>query len=168
MNSKLFIAHAVIFLLLIFNVSVKGQEFSAGVDIAAPLGDLAKGFGTGLGLSVRYENEFGKRMSWMVDGGFLSFGAKNSGTAVSMIPVQGGLKYYLQDEINGFYLMGQLGFHFLSGGHKTETDFSLAPGIGYDISNFDFSLKYQTINSSLGNFDYVAFRAAYIFPNRRR
>ncbi|HCW07373.1 MAG TPA: hypothetical protein DGG95_08420 [Cytophagales bacterium] len=166
MVGKLYCLLISILVLVVSMQKTLAQEVSAGVDVALPAGDLSKAVGNGFGLSARYENEFGKRMSWLVDAGFLSFSGKGSAKSITMVPLQAGLKYYFQDQINGLYVMGELGFHLVSGGSKSETDFGVAPGIGYYFSDFDLGLKFQTINSPQGNYDYIGFRAAYIFPKR--
>jgi len=151
----------------IFQTYGIAQEISGGVDLAAPGGDLAKNFRAGFGLSARYEKESGVKASWIADVGILSFSGKGSSSSALMLPIQGGMKYYFKKQINGPYVMGELGLHLVSVSNKSESDFSMAPGVGFCISDFDFGLKYQSINSSQGSYSYCSFRVAYIFPSNR-
>src|SRR5882724_11483761 len=157
---------AVLFVAAIVSFSstgAKAQEISGGLELALPGGDLSDAVGTGIGISGRYEQGFGDKMSWLVDAGFISFAGKNSAPSVTTIPVQGGVKYYFQEQMKGFYGLAEIGFHSSSGGGYSATNLSYAPAIGYHLEKFDLGLKYQVINVSQGSASYIGIRVAYIF-----
>jgi len=158
----------------------KAQEWSGGLELGLPTGSFSDGAGLGFGVSGRYEKPFGSKTSWLVDAGLSYFGGKSvAGISLpnwTMIPIQGGVKYYFDEQMKGFYASGQLGFHHLTTSSVTyngvtipslsETDFSFAPGIGYHLDKFDIGLRYQVISASGSSASYFGVRAAYIFPGK--
>lgn len=150
-------------------------QFSAGLELGLPLGDFGDLAKMGFGASVRYDKEIQDKLSWTATGGFLSYSNKDQGgTSISgsttMIPIMGGVKYYFNESNNGLYAGADLGLVFASfsadipgfGSYSTsETKFGFAPGVGYRVSSFDFSARFNLVSdlNSLG------FRAAYVFGN---
>jgi hypothetical protein len=157
-------------LVTVASVSTFAQDgrFSAGLELGIPTGDLDEAVGVGLGITGRYEAAINEHLDWMVTTGFISFGEKdNSGVKLSIIPIQGGLKYYLDNSFNGFYFGAELGLNivkvkFDGGGSDSETDLGFAPQIGYHLANVDLSMRYQIVDEA----DFFGIRAAYVF-NRK-
>lgn len=152
-------------------------RFSVGPELALPMGDFGDVVGIGLGGTVRYEAPIADKLNWTVTAGFLSFMEKTEDTplgevkaSATGIPIQGGVKYYVTESFNGFYVAGELGVHLYKVkseilGEKddsSETEFSLAPGIGYHLGNIDIAARYQIA----GDGDYVGFRIAYVFGGK--
>ncbi len=151
----------------ICSVFAQGR-FSVGPELALPMGNFGDAFGLGIGGSARYEGTINDNLNWMATAGYISYAEKNSsGVTASMIPIQGGIKYYFTESFNGFYASGDLGFSivgakasFLGQSLSTsETKFSLAPGIGYHLGSIDISARYQIISDA----SYLGFRVAYVF-----
>ncbi|MBS1490147.1 MAG: hypothetical protein JSS93_06455 [Bacteroidetes bacterium] len=75
----------------------QGGRFSVGFETAFPMGSFADVYKLGLGGSVRYEVNNKSRLNWIITAGYLSFSPKFSGSlgSFSMIPIQSGVKYYV-------------------------------------------------------------------------
>jgi hypothetical protein len=147
--------------------SAQGR-FSLGAELALPMGDFGDFSGIGFGGTVRYEAPINDNLNWTGTAGYIGFGEKDdSGLKISIIPIQGGLKYYFTESFNGFYGGADLGvnivkakFDFAGESYSdSETKFGFAPQIGYHLSALDISARYQII----ADFDYVGFRIAYVF-----
>ncbi len=160
-------------------------QFSAGLDLALPMGNFSDIASTGFGGSVRYDATISDKLGWSASIGYLSFSGKtyNVGNVsipfgtTSNIPVSGGVKYYFSEAGNGFYGAVDLSANFLStyvytynsgngGGYNlssvSQTNFGINPGIGYRLSNLDFSARYNAV----GDFSYLGIRAAYVFGGK--
>lgn len=199
--------------LALLSIGVKAQNsdrVSLGVELALPLGDFADQSTMGVGGSLRYEHPFGDNLSFTGTAGVISFGGDEvtygipgyevtTKTTSLMIPIQVGLKYY-GHMMDGFYGQLEAGVHISSfkeatttssNGSSTktdettsDTDFSLAPGIGYHLANFDIGLRYQMIfvkatvtsvdpvtqqtitSESSTTYSYLGFRLAYVFGGK--
>src|SRR5438874_636693 len=103
--------------------SLVAQEFSAGAEVVIPTGDFSTSSNIGLGATFRFENPLGKMMSWTINAGGLYVPGKTfSGLkvpSITMIPVQAGVKYYFEEQMKGFYISGELGFHHLISSHES-------------------------------------------------
>lgn len=154
--------------------SMAQGRFSAGAELALPMGDFGDAFGTGFGATVRYEAPINDNLSWMGTAGYLAFGEKDdSGFKASIIPINAGLKYYFAGEsFAGFYAGAELGFNIVKvkfdydlpgignvSGDNSETEFGFAPQIGYHLPVIDISLRYAIVNDA----DYLGVRVAYVF-----
>lgn len=198
----------------VFTSAAIAQEnrFSAGVELAMPMGDFADAAGFGFGASLRYEIPIGEQLGFIPTIGVLSFGGEEieSGfpgiasfkteTTNLMFPIQVGLKYYFMEAQDGFYADIETGVHIVSSKIKTEidllgvkstseetasdTNFGVAPGIGYHLANVDIGLRYQllfakasatftdpvtgtttTVEDNVTN-SYIGVRLAYVFGER--
>ena len=169
------------------------NRFSAGIELALPMSDFADAAGIGFGASLGYEIPLGEKAGVTGALGVLSFTGKDSesgtrglnyirvNTSNLMVPVQIGLKYYLMENQNGFYLGVQTGLHVISSKVEVETDtvfgvntddesdsnvsFGVAPGAGYHLDNVDIGLRYQILFEDVST-SYVGIRLAYVFGVR--
>jgi hypothetical protein len=160
-------------------------QFSAGLDLAFPVGDFTNMASTGFGVSVRYDAAIKEKLFWTASAGFLSFAGKTyTVNNVSIpfdnttnIPVSGGVKYYFTEASSGLYGAADLSINFLStwvysynngngNGYllasESETKFGINPGIGYRLTKFDFSARYNAV----GDFSHFGLRVAYIFGGK--
>lgn len=155
-------------------------RFSGGLELGLPVGSFGDIANIGIGASGRYEAPIQDKLNWTGTVGFLSFGGKSvsgfSYGSSTIIPIQGGIKYYLQESFNGFYVGGELGFSIasfstpsvvvfgqtISGGSVSSTKFSFAPGAGYHVGNLDFSARFQIVS----DLNYFNIRAAYVFGGK--
>ena len=185
-------------------------RLSLGVELALPMGDFADQTNLGVGGSLRYEHPLAdSRLSLSGTAGVISFGGEEISSGVPnllefkvttsslMIPVQVGLKYYFMEPMDGGYLDVETGVHISTFTVKTETimngnstssddtdsqtNFSLAPGVGFHMANFDIGLRYQMIfvtattlsvdpvtqqtrsEESSTTYSYLGLRLAYVF-----
>lgn len=167
--------------LFVFALSPAFSQFSAGLDLALPNGSWSDGWGTGFGLSLRYEKEIQDKLNWTASAGFVSFSGKSYTTivgvnpntfqpiygkkdfsSVTVIPITGGIKYYFQESNKGFYGAADIGFFIASGGGSSNTKFGFSPGVGYRLEKFDFSFRFNAVS----DVNYLGLRAAYIIPGK--
>jgi hypothetical protein len=146
-------------------------KFSGGLELGLPLGTAADAVGLGFGLSARYEAPIQDKLNWFATAGFVSYSGKEyttnffgqpltvKGSSVTMIPIQGGVKYYFQESDNGFYGSGELGLFIASGSGSSDTKFGFTPGLGYRLEKFDLSARFNAVS----DFNTFGIRAAYIF-----
>jgi hypothetical protein len=182
---RLLIAVAALVCGLIQTSDAQVGRFSAGLELALPMGDFGDVAGTGFGGSLRYEYPLGDNIGLMATVGYLTFGEEDLGDfgtyTYSMIPIQVGGKYYFTEQQNGFYAMAELGVHSTTvdveipetnffgiiipgqSASESSTDLSFAPGVGYHLANLDFGLKYQIISTEGSSTSYLGIRAAYVF-----
>jgi hypothetical protein len=177
-----------IVLILFFNTKFSfgtsanpGSRFSIGGEICTPLGTFGKAQGVGFGATMRIEAPLGDYSAMMVTAGYLFFtgkifpGETKPGPTTYLIPIQLGIKYYIPEQQNGFYLMVEGGSH----GYKaSETDttgalktkpkfaFSYGPQIGLFLLNFDVGAKLQLISTPGNTTTYIGLRLAYAFGER--
>jgi len=191
MNTKLMLAG----LALIGATAVSAQEnrFSAGLELALPMGDFGDAVGFGFGATLGFELPVGDNLGLVAQAGYISFSGKDfdvpgfgtiSGPSVAAIPLQVGAKYYFTDNQEGFYAGVLTGMHLLSSdGSDGTSDFGVAPMIGMFVTeNIDIALRYQmlfdkqetvvvsgtsvtTESKSVTN-SYIGLRAAYTFGER--
>ncbi|TXB65436.1 porin family protein [Vicingus serpentipes] len=151
-------------------------KFSAGIELAMPIGDFAKTANLGYGVSGSAEKAIGENMGVTGTLGYLimPFNKDESGIDgnFSMMPIQAGFKYYFTDNTGGAYAKADLGFHRtvmkidFGGGSVTNssTDLSYAIGGGYLINEkIDLGLRYQMVATDGSSSAYLGVRAAYQF-----
>jgi hypothetical protein len=182
---KTFIVALILLFVLNSATRLAAQDFSAAAELVVPTGDFSNTSSLGFGATLRFENPMGKRMSWLITGGGLYTPGKSSYgfqlPAITLIPVQTGIKYYFEEQMKGFYASAEIGFHHLissaiSGTFQgisysfpsmSETDLSYAPGIGFHTSKGDFGFRYNIISPSSGsNGTYFGIRMAVILNPR--
>ncbi|MFM9838795.1 MAG: hypothetical protein ACKVOQ_11060 [Cyclobacteriaceae bacterium] len=147
-----------------FGFAFSQGNFSAGLDLGLPLGTPFSDFySVGFGISGRYEAPIQTKLNWTATGGFLSFGGKTvtgfSVKSITMIPIQGGIKYYFQKSNSGIYGDASLGLFFLSGSGSSETKVGFSPGFGYRSGKFDILGRFNVVS----DFNYFGIRGAYVF-----
>jgi hypothetical protein len=146
-----------LFVVAAFGSAFSQGNFSAGVELGLPLGRFGDFSNVGFGLNGRYEAPIQKKINWTLTAGFLSFGSK-SGSSATLIPLQGGLKYYFQRSNSGVYGNADLGLFFTSGS-GSETKIGFSPGFGYRSGKFDFLGRFNVVS----DLNYFSLRAAYVF-----
>jgi hypothetical protein len=148
--------------LLVFAMTPAFSQFSAGLDLGFPSGDWSNYWGTGFGVSGRYEAQIQPKLNWTASIGFLSFSASKSGySSETIVPVTGGVKYYFQKSNAGFYGAADLGLYFPN--NNAGTKFGFSPGIGYRVNQLDFAFRYNVVT----DISYWGLRAAYIIPGTK-
>jgi opacity protein-like surface antigen len=167
--------------------SMKAQDFrfSAGLELALPMGDFGDAYPLGYGLSLGGELPFADKFGATLTAGYTLLSVdsdlKDFVKSSGMIPVQAGIKYYISEAQDGLYFHGQIGVHSLSvtteditifgqttkGTTESDTNLSFALGAGYFISeSIDLGLRYNIITSSEDGVDassYLGLRAAFNF-----
>lgn len=79
-------------------------------------------------------------------------------TNTGAIPLKGGIKYYVD---NGFFIEGQVGAAFITGGGSTLIAYS--PGVGYSFDGgFEAGVRYEGWAQE-GSIGQVGLRLAYRF-----
>jgi hypothetical protein len=148
--------------LFVFAMTPAFSQFSAGLDLAFPNGGWSNAWGTGFGISGRYEAAIQPKLNWTASIGFLSFSGKNgnTNTAATIVPLIGGVKYYFQKSNAGVYGAADMGLFFPN--HGGNTKFGFSPGLGYRLPKFDFAFRYNLVT----DLSYWNLRVAYIFPGK--
>jgi hypothetical protein len=151
------------------SVSVNAQDanplkFSIGLEAALPVGDFADASSFGIGGSAQADYWVADKLTLLLNAGYISFQGKSYGgvrdKASGFIPVQAGFKYKLAEQLYG---LAQLGATFVTE-DNSETLFTYAPGLGYQISpNFDILLKYTGFSAKGIDLSAVGLRLAYTF-----
>src|SRR5262249_21797176 len=120
-------------------------------------------------------------LSWTAKSGYASYpGQPFLGGAFgssSIIPLLGGIKYYLNPGFNRLFLISNVGANFVKysvafpnqGGGQgvsfesaTKTKFGLGMGIGFRAENWEMSASYNVID----DFSYFGLGFAYNFAKR--
>lgn len=154
--------------------------WSAGGNLALPMGSFADAASIGFGATAGAEMQIKDKIVGTATIGYLIWGGKEIDlgfagkitTDYSSIPILVGGKYFFS---NGFYGQGQLGFHLFSAkaeskisifgtttttsASSSSTDFTIGLGGGYEMGKFDFSAAYYLIS----NANYLGARIAYKF-----
>jgi hypothetical protein len=150
--------------LFVFAITPAFSQFSAGLDLGFPSGSWSDGWGVGVGVSGRYEAQIQPNLNWTASLGFISFSGKtvagNKLSSETIVPVQGGVKYYFQKSNSGVYGGADIGLWFAN--NNAGTKFGFSPGIGYRLPQFDFAFRYNVVT----DISYWGLRAAYIFPGK--
>ncbi len=151
------------------SVSVNAQDtgplkFSIGLEAALPVGDFADASSFGIGGSAQADYWVAEKLTLLLNAGYISFQGKTVNgykyKASGFIPVQAGFKYKLTEQLYG---LAQLGATFITE-DNSETLFTYAPGLGYQISpNFDVLLKYTGFSAKGIELSAVGLRLAYTF-----
>lgn len=139
------------------------NRFSAGLELALPMGDFGDAQGIGFGVSLGYELPVGDNLGVLAQAGFISFTAKDieieipflgtttiEGMTMTAIPIQVGAKYYFTDNQDGVYLGLLTGIHLLTPEEGDgRTNFGIAPMLGIVVAeNIDIALRYQMMFDS--------------------
>lgn len=174
----------VFFILVLFTTAAVSQSriVSAYADIGYSTGILAKANTNLYGFGGAFEGPIVEQFGLEFSIGY-NWLSKRSGIDSAdndfelpktyLIPLQVKCKYYLSDEQEGFYTAVDAGMHFcnvnvieydLSGNDRTVQDkfstFSYALSMGYMSKDFEFSIRYQFLNST-PMLNYWAIRGAF-------
>jgi hypothetical protein len=146
------------------------NRFSAGLELASPMGDFADAAGFGFGVSLGYEIPVGDNLGVFANAGYIMFGGESVDLGpfgkfeykTSAIPIQVGAKYYFSENQAGFYAGLMVGLHMMTTtadveffGISTSTstsdaNLSYAPALGYVVGeNIDLQLRYQLISATV-------------------
>jgi len=159
------------------------MSYGAGAGIALPMGSVGDLYGMGLGGFVLGQYGLTPEILGTAQVGYTTFMEKEVGIAkssMSAVTILVGAKYNLGKMVTpGFYGSLQTGLYMAStkatvapvvipgfgtigGGEVTGSgsEFVFAPGVGYEMGNLDFSVRY-VINSAVGN---LGVYAAYVMP----
>lgn len=165
--------------------------FSAGLDLAVPMGNTGDLYSFGLGPVVSYEREAGDQGLIGLSVAYtIMFPKEDFVKSGAIIPIQASYKYFFDDIREGVYVGGMFGYGIhavtfeditvggvtIGGGSSSNTGLALAPMVGYVVNErLDLGLRYQIIISSESDdgsisseststsFPYVALRAAFNF-----
>ncbi len=158
-------------------------RFSAGPEMAIPLGDYGKVAGIGIGLGLGYERPANDNFSIGYQLGYINIGGKDieltspTGEVFNVrrssqgaIPVQTALKYYITGQQKGAYAGLLAGVQLtlakvvvldvatatVTEEPDTQVNFSLAPMVGFMVTeNVDVALRYQVFFGSVDEMDLV-------------
>ena len=171
--------------LTIAQVQAQDFRFSAGLELALPMGDFGDVNPLGYGLSLGGEMPFGDNFAATLTAGYVLLSVdsdiKDFIKSSAMIPIQAGVKYYISEQQDGLYLHGQIGVHSSSvtteditilgvtteGSTESDSNLSFAFGAGFFVNeNIDLGLRYNIITTDVEGADasaYLGLRAAYNF-----
>lgn len=174
---KLFTFVTLVLLLVGFTnaQSINKIKLGVGPYIGFPMGTFGDVTSIGFGVIAQGEYDFGNQLIGTVTTGYLSFSGKEvqgfkNGTW-SVIPILVGAKYFFTPNIYG---AGQLGLNMVSydipsttifgftygGGSVSDSEFGFNIGVGYDMGNLDFLVKYGTFASDAST---ISLTALYKF-----
>lgn len=153
----------------------KPLSFSIGLEASLPFGDFADRYSFGIGGSAQADYKVADDLAITLNAGYISYSGKdqsitipglptinNKNEALGLVPVLAGAKYWFSPNIYG---SGQLGLSFATGKGNSGSNFTYAPGVGFQFSQFDILVKYVGISGSNGGsaLNAVGLRAAYNF-----
>jgi hypothetical protein len=143
------------------------NAISVGGEVASSLyAPFSEKYSFGFGATARYEGLIQDKLNWMATAGFILFTGKTiesaSYEAITLIPLQGGVKYYLKESNKGYYASAEIGLFVATGGGSSGSDGGFSPGMGYRLANFDFSGRVN-ITSNTNSF---GLRIGYLFGTK--
>lgn len=178
-------------IIIAFGQVIRAQfKSSIGIETILPIGKLGEISSFGVGFSGNDEYLFSNKIGLTSQVGFIHFFPKEGIKSAFTVPLQMGLKYYIDSNDKGFYLQGQIGIHVLfvqpEDNRNTDIpflktppnysynkyllfDFSYAIGCGYLLTkNLDLGLRYNIINTSEKPSSYIGLNLNYNFLTLRR
>lgn len=147
--------------------TIKKPVFSAGAELALPVGDFKDGYKFGLGATIQGEYPAAEKIGITLSAGYLSFtgktfefmGEKYKNEAQGVIPVLAGARYYFAENI---FAHAQAGVSFFNNG--VGAAFTWSPGVGIKASeNIDVLVKYQSASKDGSTASFIGTRIAYTF-----
>ncbi len=167
------------------SMAAQSNQLSFGLDAGLPLGDFGDAASLIIGPSVGFELPVGDNLGVTAQLGYQIVTLKDDNPFIdswSMIPVQLGLKYYLSEQQLGLYAHGQAGIHSTTiktadftilgvtvpGQSDSNTNFSYALGVGYQLEKLDIGLRYNAITpdgdapDGTSSSTYLGVRIAYV------
>lgn len=173
-------------------VMAQSNQISLGADVALPMGDFGDVYSLGIGPAVGFELPVGDNLGVTLQVSYMFLTVKDDFSDFidksSMLPVQAGLKYYFQDQQEGFYGHAQLGIHSSSATTaeytipgipgltpdivvpsetESSSNFSWAIGAGYQLEKLDIGVRYNSISpdsdvDGAEASNYIGLRLAYL------
>lgn len=170
----------------------QSNQISLGADLALPLGDFGDVYSLGVGPTAGFELPIGDNLGVTLQVSYMFLTVKEDFSDFldksSMLPAQAGLKYYFQDQQEGFYGHLQLGIHSSSATSaeytipgipgltpdvvvpsetESSTNFSWAIGAGYQLEKLDIGVRYNSISpdsdvEGAEASNYIGLRVAYL------
>ncbi|MBS1936757.1 MAG: outer membrane beta-barrel protein [Bacteroidetes bacterium] len=173
------------------SMMAQDSGFSAGLDLAMPMGDMGDSYSFGVGPVLSYEREAGSSGL----GGFslaytIMFPKSDLIQSGTVIPIQAHYKYFFDDVREGIYIGAMFGLGIqmmktkevtvggitVGGESDSNVGLGLAPVVGYVLNErLDLGLRYQILMTSKSNDGtvtagsgskasaYLGVRAAYNF-----
>jgi|GEM_PF-2172813 len=176
---KTLVASAILIAFSLSAIAQKGDnKIGIGGEFAVPVGSVFKQeVNSGFGGWIKFLFGAGKADRISFSSGYTSFSAKGSNSqesaTLSILPFLFGFQHVV---VSGLYLEPQVGLasyraKYTSGGQSisgSKNAFTYAVGIGYQISDIDFGLRYQ--NGTIEGYNYanMAFRVGYNFSLKKK
>lgn len=152
-------------------------DLSLGAE-GAMIGSRKSGSSTGLGTSLGGELRLGKYIGIAGQTGLIFMVPRDQYGSSYMLPLHGGLKFYVKANGNGVYLQGFYGVHLvhiepgnIAAAHffnNSESGLSKEPsfnvGLGYVANErIDIVFRYNYVGQKNYRVGYVGIRVAYTF-----
>ncbi|MES2893318.1 MAG: hypothetical protein V4725_14935 [Bacteroidota bacterium] len=162
------------FLLIFISLSATAQtertlKFSVGAELGFASGSFSNTHSIGTGVTAQAEYQLAEKLRATATTGFLVYAGKSQGTnlkntAQTIIPIRGGIKYFLA---GGAYVGAQSGLAIL-GSYDKNVSFAYSPLLGYEFmtksgKSLDATLKYDAYSGSNGTIGAIGVRLAYVF-----
>jgi hypothetical protein len=150
------------------------------LEVSLPMGDFSDIATFGVGGTARFEYGLQPKIALTANIGYLWWSGESNDAfdySVSAVPLIAGIKYSFAPQ---FFVSGELGFYFtsVSGDFKgealgipgftysgsydnSETNFMLAPGVGYQTGPIEALVRFWLVDSGMSNF---ALMVSYNFP----
>ena len=142
------------------------------LELSLPIGDFADISSFGVGGTARFEYGLQPKLALTANLGYLWWSGESTeffDYNVSAVPLIAGVKYQFAPQ---FFVSGEIGFYFtsVSGDYKgpeipglpgyiyegsydnSETNFMLAPGVGYQTGQIEALVRFWVVDSGLSNF----------------
>lgn len=147
------------------------NEVSIGAEVGLPMGDFGEAFKTGFGGSLKGLYGVGTAGQITATVGYTAYKMKGSIEEIDMstgiLPILAGYRH----NFGGFYIEPQVGYGIIRvkakflGESESESEgaFTYAAGAGYQVSGFDFGVRYQASTKSGDSFGLFGIRIAKSF-----
>jgi len=145
---------AFVFFTLSTNVA-RGQEiYSVNANAIFMVGSLKEYYSSGFGVSAQYEYPLNEKIIGLIRAGFIYVPNDfDLGILIFSIPLQGGVKYMLNDT---FYAQGMLGANVVNAvatfGSGSGTYFSMGAGVGAHLGKFDIAPHIDYVDNGWSHF----------------
>jgi hypothetical protein len=145
------------------------MSVGVGAELALPMGDFGDLSGVGFGGAAAFQ--YGVTNDLLLTGTFAytQFTAKETDWAKgNIVSIVAGGKYNLSGQAQpGLYALAQVGIG-ISGSDapnsESTTNLAFAPGIGYQLNNLDFSVKYLVVDTDIISSSALVLNVSYVFP----
>jgi hypothetical protein len=166
---KLFLTIGLVFSAMMFCNAQGGKiQFSVGPELGFTTGDFGNTHSFGIGGNIIGEFRFEPEITGTIASGIQAYsGKKIPGTnfkyqSQTMIPIRGGVRYYLGQ---AFYGAGEIGVGVLTGAVE-RTALSYSIGVGSKIKagsrSLDLGAKYDANSFNGGTLGAIVFRVNFV------